>query len=861
MAAVLALQIATVAVPSGLGHSNYDATLAAPGGAFDPTLRLADSPRQVLNNALPPAISRATDRYGGRTDISCTSRPGKWHTEKIATRWWICTPAGHAFWKQSLYVIGHGDAVSIGAKYGSVANYNTAVLNRIKAWGFNTIDLGVQGGAWGIYPTASPAPGVLVPFIFSGTPNYGEKGAMSAYPSLDWDDGRRHPVLTYNVKNIWGAMPASYYRYSPWMPPQADLMDPGVAAQLAYSLHRDKQWQSIAASPNASYLMGVSVDDGDDMWGFMGGECCGNTASVPHLGWVSLASSPIVNAGALNVYGTTNQQFLYYDPQHKSKAALLAFLQTKYGSINALNAAWGSHYTQWNSAGTPIAGERIATGDESAAAYTATLAHATPSRYSIAVTVNGTVVAGDMSHDRGNGNADPNNPADGRIWGPYVSGTIAYGSRLLSVAFATAHNTPAGPRTIAQISASHNLVTVDTLYQHGLWTGAYVAISGTDRYNSPKVGPIAVLDAFHFTYAAARTLPAENNKGTYALYATPGPGDAIAVNYVVNGWEIGSGFMDEANNHSWSNGDGHAANTSALPPQMKADLDAYLYRMAYTYYHNYEQLIHSVFPNAMYVGHDAVNGNLPPHGPILKAAGQVVDVLTTGYRQPYSQTALDYIYASYGDRPIFDSFYATTNLDSPAMSATKPDTLPHYHSQEEKGRAYYTRMRATLNAAYSANGSHPYVGMGVWSYLDMNDGSGYRWGLVTRNDNAYDGHEAAPGSKPCSPPLSAYTCVAETPYTIPTWQPGIYLLGPDDNRWYHVIANVGGAYYIFETTKGGSTGRVQPTWCSNLNCTVADGGQTWKNIGVWSKAANPGNYGDAITQIRIANAMWLNVTQ
>jgi hypothetical protein len=54
---------------------------------------------------------------------------------------------------------------------------------------------------------------------------------------------------------------------------------------------------------------------------------------------------------------------------------------------------------------------------------------------------------------------------------------------------------------------------------------------------------------------------------------------------------------------------------------------------------------------------------------------------------------------------------------------------------------------------------------------------------------------------------------------------------------------------------------VQPTWCSNLNCTVADGGQTWKNIGVWSKAANPGNYGDAITQIRIANAMWLNVTQ
>jgi hypothetical protein len=186
------------------------------------------------------------------------------------------------------------------------------------------------------------------------------------------------------------------------------------------------------------------------------------------------------------------------------------------------------------------------------------------------------------------------------------------------------------------------------------------------------------------------------------------------------------------------------------------------------------------------------------------------------------------------------------------------DVLPHYLTQEAKGQAYYDRLTSDLSAAYSTSGSHPYVGMGVWSYLDMNDGNGYRWGLVTANDNAYDGHEAAPESKTSSAPLGAYTSVADTPYTVPTWKANTYYLGPGDHRWYHAVGNVSGTYYIFETTKEGGTGTSEPAWTATLGGLVVDNGQTWKNIGVWTKSARPSYYGDAITKTTQGNALWLS---
>ena len=75
-------------------------------------------------------LSVPVDGYGGRLDISCTTNAGKWHTEKINSRWWICTPAGHAFFKQGLYITGVAPNLNVNTKYGSTANFVNAQLSR-----------------------------------------------------------------------------------------------------------------------------------------------------------------------------------------------------------------------------------------------------------------------------------------------------------------------------------------------------------------------------------------------------------------------------------------------------------------------------------------------------------------------------------------------------------------------------------------------------------------------------------------------------------------------------------------------------------------------------------------------------------
>ncbi len=818
-------------IPTTVGTSNFTAQ------AND-----SSNPPQTATQSLTLATSAPSfDQYGGRTDISCTTNAGKWHTEKINSRWWICTPAGHAFFKQSTYITGIAPNLNINAKYGSTVNFVNAQLSRFRAWGFNTIDINGYEGLW---PTASPMPSILMPFVRGLKPGL--------YAAAGYKNG--FPAINYVVQNVWATMPGPFYQYKPWLPLQPDVSDSGIATVAGAQMAADTR---ITGNPNVSYVMGLTLDDADQMWAFQNDSCTGN--AVYHLGWVSLATSPVQNVGSVQPYNTTNVQYLSFNNQHVSKAGLETFLKNRYGnSISALNTAWGSNYTQWDSTGTTVTGETVATGDGRTTAYTHTLANSKPSRYSIGITIGGTLVAGDLAHDSGNGGADPNNTADGRIWGPYVTGKITYGTGALSLTFSTTPNQAAyGALNICQISISGNVVNVQTCAQHGLWTGEKVNISGTTNYNGTALGPITVIDSITFTYAKTASLATETT-GTYALNAVPGASDTIKVNYIYNGWEIGTGLMDEADNHSWSNSDPYACNLSGLPAQMRTDLNDYLYQIAYTYYSGLAAQVHAYYPKAMYAGHDAMSNGVAK-APILKAAAQVLDVLTTAYGNQFTQSQLDTLYAGYGDRPIYDSFYTTVNLDSP--NARVPDVSPHYFTQESKGQAYLSRLQSALNATYAATGSHPYVGVGVWSYLDMNDGNGYRFGLVSSNDNAYDGHEATPGIKTCSAPLQAYTCVAETSFTLPTWQANSSV--PYGSQFIHALFSINGNYYIFESTTGGTTGTTQPNWAANcpaLGNTCTDNGVIWQNMGVWTRSASPNSYGDAVTAVTQGNGLWLGVS-
>jgi hypothetical protein len=91
------------------------------------------------------------------------------------------------------------------------------------------------------------------------------------------------------------------------------------------------------------WMLGISMDDTDNLFGFGPGPDLPAARQHPHLGWIALvtnleqASSPWVPS--------------YPDRRVHTKYALRDFLARKYGTIAALNAAWRSSYSTFDSAG------------------------------------------------------------------------------------------------------------------------------------------------------------------------------------------------------------------------------------------------------------------------------------------------------------------------------------------------------------------------------------------------------------------------------------------------------------------------------------------------------------------------------
>ena len=798
----------------------------------------------------------------------CVTNSGNWHTEKVIKRWWVCTPLQHVLIAQSVYLTDTANipSVNVTAKYGSVANYTNATLARLQAWGFNTINTAPNQNLW---PTASTTPNILMPFIWT------------AKPGLSVVNGGSIGSLHYVAKNMWGAMPSGFYTSSPFMGSgsvQVDVTDPGIATVAGNILATEADWVTIAASPHVDYLMAIPLDDADNMWGFQVDSCTGGNPTE-HMGWVSVASSPLMTASAnVDIYDTGHPQFINSNPLAHFKASAQGILKTQYGTIGALNTTWGTSYTTFDSSGTCVGyttavltcaggnnAAEIAAAGNGGATYSYTTAHV-PDQYSLGVYIGGTLVGGVLAHDNGNGSDNPSNTVDQRVWGPYVTGTLTLATGALSVTFTTSANSSAGNRNIASISMASNIVTVVTANQHGLWSGVKVNIAGTMNYNGLALGPITVTNENTFTYALVASLATETT-GTYALNTLPQAADTITVQYTYGGWAHGTGWMDENGAGLGTSPDAHACDKTTLrggsAGTISTDIENILYNEVKCYYSGLQTQVHTYFPKAMYPGHDSISNGVPKAG-ILKAIGAVIAPnapALLSYGPQFSQGQLDQWYTSCGDCPIVDSFYATATLDSP--NATSLDTSVvgmFFFTQDAKGQAYYARMPALLSKSYTATRSYPYVGMADWGYYDQaNDGK--RWGLETPEDNAYNGHEATTASVTCSYPLQAYTCGSEAAYTQPNW-----VMGTSYGNLAHVVSQVSGVYYIF-TTSGGTSGGSQPNWtasCPNPGNTCSDNSVTWTNQGLWTKSASPATpYGNSILSsgggVQAANFLWLSI--
>lgn len=303
------------------------------------------------------------DSYGGSMQITCSGgKQAHFYAEKVGNRWWLCTPEGQGFFLKGIYNAAATDTATdyqgmalanvIAQKYAtgpttdSTLNWAAQTLNRMQAWGFNTLSENSSPSTWPVtmdarWKTPDQTPPTHMPFVTIVRPSW-----YSFTNAGNWANGP--------VKDLIAGVKQSVY--SGYRSHSSDFWDPNFQQWFAASFTNDPVTHSAYTGPNNSYLIGFDIDETDNLEGFGAGPDF-STADIsiagtseaghatPHLGWIVLvtASTQSSNEG----FGVT-----YSDTRVYSKQAMSDWLSARYGgNIATLNAAWGSRYTTFGSAG------------------------------------------------------------------------------------------------------------------------------------------------------------------------------------------------------------------------------------------------------------------------------------------------------------------------------------------------------------------------------------------------------------------------------------------------------------------------------------------------------------------------------
>jgi hypothetical protein len=256
--------------------------------------------------------------------------------EKFGNRWMLVTPDGHGFWSFGVFAI-----VPTGnpqAKYGDAdLTWGPQTVRRLRSWGFNTIlD---HSSLW-----------VHAEQTCSGCSPSWANGQPEKMPTVWFEDAASYPIrnvfgyCSNPAKSIFERLNGAYYtRYSA---PNPDPFDPCFATWITTHINTSAEFATAASNP---YVIGFSSGESDFIWGFGSGAIAdfptiGGGENSPHIGWVVLIAAPTQTYNSY--WGVT-----YSDTTLYAKQALKNFLQGRYGTIAALNAAWGSSYTTFDSNG------------------------------------------------------------------------------------------------------------------------------------------------------------------------------------------------------------------------------------------------------------------------------------------------------------------------------------------------------------------------------------------------------------------------------------------------------------------------------------------------------------------------------
>lgn len=382
------------------------------------------------------------DTYGGRTDISCAGgTQAHFYTEKVGGRWWLCTPAGHAFFDMQVDVVSEADSDTapqgtsyhavVVSKYGTATNYSAwaaSQKSRLSSWGFNTVG---PYSDWFVWGSLEPGPAmpysVMLNLMRQAMKNQGGYASDGIHELQDGVDPTYYNGYFGTTGDIYDGKWITYYNNAL----TADVM--GVNGQS-----------------NDPYLMYLIADDRDAFYGWGPGNQYGYTVPSWNLGWASLITN---EKQWYTTGGYPPPNGLFNDPVVYSKLGLRDYLKSvaQYqtsgvADISKLNAAWGSSYTTWDSSGTAYT-DTICSGqwNGTTTSCAVTLAHGNVGKQAVGVFVNGTIWAGD--------HINYNDDTTGSFGGASgASGSISYATGTMTITFTTP---PPGGATVTVNYASN----------------------------------------------------------------------------------------------------------------------------------------------------------------------------------------------------------------------------------------------------------------------------------------------------------------------------------------------------------------------------------------------------------------------
>jgi hypothetical protein len=528
-------------------------------------------------------------------------------------------------------------------------------------------------------------------------------------------------ISNYAQVNLWnyasGAVKDLLWgvngHYTEWKAASLDFFDANFGRWLNTYLAKDSYAQRYKNSP---WVIGLFLDDTDYFWGLGAGPDVNTGHVTYHLGYITLITSPVqtFNHNATNYHG---QAVLYPDTSVYSKVAMASppatcsivtpcslrdYLAKKYGSIGALNRAWGSNYTTFDSSGTPVTGESLGTGDGNTKVFTKTLAHSPVSPESVSVKVASLLQGGDCPW-WWPGECHINASGIGTLGGlsgtTLASGQINYRKGQITVSFNTA-------------PALGQAVTVDYVANGWMYgTG----LMDEDGRNTAWVGT----NPWCLSPAAAC-----NGKANPVANANPKLAadlDEWLEQFAAQYFKTCRGAMSAYDAHMLYLG-ADTVGTWGTPPRKE------ILRAAAAHV---DVLFTTWFPD-----------------------------------QPDSTTgaaAYSFLTRYFGDKPLlnFPSIHATadSSLYRYAKTPGVLGALVGDVTQTARGERWLNYMNAML-ATPSYNGTYQWVGTNWWELYD-DWAEKTDWGLVSLLDNAYDGREAKAEVRPCSPPLDAHQCGRE----------------------------------------------------------------------------------------------------